>query len=106
MSGSFVKLNEILFPGKKSSSSEDEGNYPPTVINKGVGELPPGAALSDSDENDTKDSNDPHRALNIDLDLPLREDEHLPTVQYRSSDTHTIHNLTDKTVNESDKVRL
>ena len=68
--------------------------------------MPPGAALSDSDENDLKDANDPHRALNIDLDFPLREDEHIPSVQYRSSDARNIHNIVDKTVNESDKVNV
>ncbi|XP_014217079.1 AP-3 complex subunit delta-1 [Copidosoma floridanum] len=86
---------------KKCSSSEDddENAYPEQYVNKGVGELPPGAALSDSDDNDSKDINDPHRALNIDLDIPLREDERLPVVQHRTPDTHAIRNRTDKTVN-------
>lgn len=66
--------------------------------------MPPGAAVSDSDNDDTKDVNDPHRALNIDLDMPLREDERLPSVQHRLPDTHIIQDTADKTVKKSEKV--
>ncbi|XP_014232130.1 AP-3 complex subunit delta-1 [Trichogramma pretiosum] len=82
---------------KKSSSSEDESAYPVQVVNTGVGELPPGAALSESDEDETKDVNDPHRALNIDLDVPLRDDERLPVPEYRSPEVPTIPELKKKT---------
>ncbi|XP_058809166.1 AP-3 complex subunit delta-1 [Phymastichus coffea] len=71
---------------KKSSSSEDEDDdevYPVQLVNKGIGELPPGAQLSDSNDEDAKDADDPHRALNIDLDMPLQEDERLPVVEHR-----------------------
>ncbi|OXU26869.1 hypothetical protein TSAR_010610 [Trichomalopsis sarcophagae] len=89
---------------KKSSSSEDDDDsYPIQLVNKGIGELPPGAALSDSDNDDTKDVNDPHRALNIDLDMPLREDERLPTVQHRLPDVHIIQDTPNKTVKKSEK---
>ncbi|KAJ8680456.1 hypothetical protein QAD02_016243 [Eretmocerus hayati] len=74
---------------KKSSSSDNDDEvpaYPIQLVNKGIGELPPGAALSDSDENDVKDVNDPHLALNIDLDIPLREEEQLPPAQHRKLD--------------------
>lgn len=78
---------------KKSSSSEDEDeeeSYPAQVVNKGIGELPPGAQLSDSNDEDAKDADDPHRALNIDLDLPLQEDERLPVVEHRVSNANIL----------------
>lgn len=56
-------------------------------MNTGIGELPPGAELSDSDDYDHVDVNDPHRALNIDLDLPLRDDERLPVSEHRVNET-------------------
>ncbi|XP_073944206.1 AP-3 complex subunit delta-like [Choristoneura fumiferana] len=55
------------------SESEDElalGGRP--VVAEG-GELPEGAAASD--EEPAPPADDPHRALDLDLDLPLREDE-------------------------------
>ncbi|XP_012280988.1 AP-3 complex subunit delta-1 [Orussus abietinus] len=73
---------------KKSSSSEDEQNddHPVQIVNTGIGELPPGAKLSDGDDHDLTDANDPHRALDIDLDMPLREDERLPVLEHRVVD--------------------
>ncbi|XP_012531460.2 AP-3 complex subunit delta-1 [Monomorium pharaonis] len=71
---------------KKSASEEDEkedDSSPLQIVNTGIGELPPGAQISDSDEYDLADTNDPHRALNIDLDMPLREDERLPVLEHR-----------------------
>jgi AP-3 complex subunit delta-1 len=53
------------------------------IVKTGIGELPPGAEISDSDDYDLVDTNDPHRALNIDLDMPLREDERLPVLEHR-----------------------
>lgn len=43
---------------------------PPTVhtVNTFI-EMPEGASLSDNDDKDKYDVNDPHRALDIDLDL-------------------------------------
>ncbi|XP_020292547.1 AP-3 complex subunit delta-1 isoform X2 [Pseudomyrmex gracilis] len=70
----------------KKSASEDEeqdDKVPVQVVNTGIGELPPGAEISDSDDYDVVDANDPHRALNIDLDMPLREDERLPVLEHR-----------------------
>ncbi|EFN83215.1 AP-3 complex subunit delta-1 [Harpegnathos saltator] len=69
----------------KKSASEDEqdDSLPLQIVNTGVGELPPGAEISDSDDYDLVDTNDPHRALNIDLDMPLREDERLPVLEHR-----------------------
>ncbi|XP_076653466.1 adaptor-related protein complex 3, delta 1 subunit-like garnet [Halictus rubicundus] len=68
---------------KKSASEDEQDDYPVQVVNTGVGELPPGAEVSDSDDYDLVDANDPHRALNIDLDMPLREDERLPVLEHR-----------------------
>ncbi|XP_033322431.1 adaptor-related protein complex 3, delta 1 subunit-like garnet isoform X1 [Megalopta genalis] len=68
---------------KSASEDEHEDAYPVQVVNTGVGELPPGAEISDSDDYDLVDANDPHRALNIDLDMPLREDERLPVLEHR-----------------------
>ncbi|XP_076298651.1 adaptor-related protein complex 3, delta 1 subunit-like garnet [Lasioglossum baleicum] len=68
---------------KKSASEDEQDDYPVQVVKTGMGELPPGAEVSDSDDYDLVDANDPHRALNIDLDMPLREDERLPVLEHR-----------------------
>lgn len=71
---------------KKSASEEEDekdDSLPLQIVNTGIGELPPGAEISDSDDYDLADTNDPHRALNIDLDMPLREDEKLPVLEHR-----------------------
>ena len=72
-------------------------------MNTGVGELPPGAAMSDSDENDKIDADDPHHALNIDLDEPLREEENLKVSIHTESDL-SYHGRSGKTANKSKKV--
>ncbi|XP_050465934.1 AP-3 complex subunit delta-1 [Cataglyphis hispanica] len=76
---------------KKSASEEDEldDSLPLQIVNTGIGELPPGAEISDSDDYDLVDANDPHRALNIDLDMPLREDERLPVLEHRVIENDT-----------------
>ncbi|XP_034182981.1 adaptor-related protein complex 3, delta 1 subunit-like garnet [Osmia lignaria lignaria] len=76
---------------KATSEDEQDDSYPVQVVNTGVGELPPGAELSDSDDYDQVDLNDPHRALNIDLDLPLRDDERLPVLEHRVIENNMIH---------------
>lgn len=77
---------------KNHTSSEEEVNetehFPSHFVNTGIGELPPGAELSDNDDTNITDINDPHRALNIDLDIPLREDERLPVLEHRVTE-HT-----------------
>lgn len=80
---------------KSGSSEEDEQNenYPSQLVNTGIGELPPGAKLSGSDDDDDVDANDPHRALNVDLDLPLREDEGLPVMQHRNVEDNEIESI-------------
>lgn len=74
----------MLFSDKKSSEEDEkDDSLPLQIVNTGIGELPPGAEISDSDDYDLVDANDPHRALNIDLDMPLREDEKLPVLEHR-----------------------
>ncbi|GAB1868903.1 AP-3 complex subunit delta-1 [Camponotus japonicus] len=83
---------------KKSASEEDEldDSLPLQIVNTGVGELPPGAEISDSDDYDLIDANDPHRALNIDLDMPLREDERLPVLEHRVIENDTTKKIDEK----------
>lgn len=92
---------------EKSVSEEDEqdDSLPLQVVKTGVGELPPGAEISDSDEYDLVDANDPHRALNIDLDMPLREDERLPVLEHRIIENNATKNTEEKG-NKKEKVNL
>lgn len=87
-----------MFSDKKSASEEDEqdDSLPLQVVNTGIGELPPGAEISDSDDYDLIDANDPHRALNIDLDMPLREDERLPVLEHRVIENDTTKKMEEK----------
>lgn len=72
---------------KDTSSDEDNiKNYDNEIaveVNRGKGELPEGALDSGGDSTDGHDENDPHRALDIDLDEPLRDEEKLPVLEYR-----------------------
>lgn len=87
-----------MFSDKKSASEEDEldDSLPLQIVNTGIGELPPGAEISDSDDYDLIDANDPHRALNIDLDMPLREDERLPVLEHRVIENDTTKKIEEK----------
>lgn len=89
----------------KQSASEDEqeDDFPMQVVNTGIGELPPGAEISDSDDYDMIDANDPHRALNIDLDMPLREDERLPVLEHRVVENSPIQKITETKTIKKDK---
>ncbi|XP_049804898.1 AP-3 complex subunit delta-1 isoform X1 [Schistocerca nitens] len=63
--------------GKKRLSSEEEDlSHPVHLVNTDKGEMPEGAQSSE-DDTDTRPNDDPHRALDINLDEPLREDETL-----------------------------
>jgi len=65
-------------------SSESDGEEPVAIHSVSTFiEMPEGASLSDNDDKDKHDINDPHRALDIDLDLPLRTDEILPKQSYK-----------------------
>ncbi|XP_040172674.1 AP-3 complex subunit delta [Anopheles arabiensis] len=65
--------------GKKSkrysdeSDSESDDPKPLHVVNTVI-ELPEGAILSDTEDKNNADPNDPHRALDIDLDAPFEDD--------------------------------
>ncbi|XP_044014482.1 AP-3 complex subunit delta-1 isoform X2 [Aphidius gifuensis] len=103
----------------QSSSDDDDGDeddddkYPTHFVNTEIGELPPGAELSDNDDGNFGDINDPHRALNIDLDIPLRDDEKLPAVeQHRITDNKKsknhellINDNDDKKIIKKDKIK-
>lgn len=52
---------------QESGSETDEDARAPQVVNKTM-ELPEGASLSDNDDKNKLDPNDPHLALDIDLD--------------------------------------
>lgn len=92
----------MLFSDKKSSEEDEkDDSLPLQIVNTGIGELPPGAEISDSDDYDLVDANDPHRALNIDLDMPLREDEKLPVLEHR-----VIENKTKKEEKENKKEKV
>nr|CAD7586612.1 unnamed protein product [Timema genevievae] len=72
--------------GNEMVSSEEEGDTPVHVVNTDIGEMPEGAQLSDGDEHDSRPSDDPHKALDIDLDEPLRDEEKLPVRAHRLAD--------------------
>lgn len=52
---------------QESGSETDEDARAPQIVNKTM-ELPEGASLSDNDDKNKLDPNDPHLALDIDLD--------------------------------------
>nr|CAD7255949.1 unnamed protein product [Timema shepardi] len=72
--------------GNAMVSSEEEGDTPVHVVNTDIGEMPEGAQLSDGDDHDSRPSDDPHKALDIDLDEPLRDEEKLPVRAHRLAD--------------------
>lgn len=67
------KKSKSKNPSNSSSESEDEPK-PLHIVNTTL-EMPEGVALSDNDDKDGKfDPNDPHRALDIELDIPDLEE--------------------------------
>lgn len=56
--------------GRKEISSEDENPEPLVIVNTAIGEMPEGAIMSDgeNDDDDDESNNDPHKALDINLD--------------------------------------
>ncbi|XP_066997437.1 AP-3 complex subunit delta-1 [Anabrus simplex] len=69
--------------GKKDAvTSEEEDSYPLHVVNTDIGEMPEGAQLSDEDDVDSRPNDDPHKALDINLDEPLRDEEKLPVLSH------------------------
>lgn len=63
----------------RAVSSSDEESPPLHVVNRDVGEMPEGAHYSDDNDADERPEDDPHRALDINLDEPLAPNEVLPT---------------------------
>lgn len=95
----------LLLDKKSASEDEQDDSLPLQIVNTGIGELPPGAEISDSDDYDLVDSSDPHRALNIDLDIPLRDDEKLPVLEHRVIENNITQKAEEKG-NKKDKVNL
>lgn len=65
--------------GQNNLEEEEEEPIIEMVVNRDVGEMPDGAEDSDGAVDLQKDINDPHTALDIDLDVP--EIEHPPPVE-------------------------
>merc|ERR1739838_569688 len=98
------------------SSSEEDLQEPQHVVNVSVGEMPEGADFSDDNEKDERPEDDPHRALDINLDEPLSPTEVLPTRQHhevrsdsKSQETHEpieedlLHTSSNKKKKEKEK---
>ena len=62
--------NVIFISGKLNTSEEEEEDdfAPLHIVNTDIGEMPEGAQLSDGEEADSRPNDDPHRALDINLD--------------------------------------
>lgn len=69
------KASALAAPSETDEEEEQPG--PLGVVNTSVGEMPEGARFSDDDDDD-RNADDPHRALDIDLEQPLHEEERLP----------------------------
>ncbi|XP_055546276.1 AP-3 complex subunit delta isoform X1 [Wyeomyia smithii] len=59
---------------KYSETDSDSDDPKPLHVVNTVVELPEGAIMSDNEEKTVEDPNDPHRALDIDLDIPIVEE--------------------------------
>lgn len=57
-----------FFLEAEKSSSDEDNPEPLAIVNTDIGEMPEGAVLSDGDNEDDEPNNDPHRALDINLD--------------------------------------
>ncbi|KAL1501543.1 hypothetical protein ABEB36_006845 [Hypothenemus hampei] len=88
---------------KSESSSDDNADLAPTVEVKRDLELPEGATLSDSDS-DHNNLDDPHRALDIDLDLPPVGDVMSKKVDRKESKDKKVKNKSKKK-EERDKTK-
>lgn len=63
-----VSLTYFLL-GKVATSEEEEEDVAPVhVVNTDIGEMPEGAQVSDGEEPDSRPNDDPHKALDINLD--------------------------------------
>lgn len=74
-------------------ASEEEGGEdiaPLHIVNTDIGEMPEGAQASDGEELDSRPNDDPHKALDINLDEPLRDEEKLPVLTHRTVESPPI----------------
>lgn len=93
---------------KEISSEEDIEEATEGVltveVNRGKGEMPEGAQDSDNDTEEKIDEDDPHRALDINLDEPLRDEERLTKVNFNNLDIRP--KSSKKTVKSQNNVTL
>lgn len=54
--------------GEVNMSEEEEDTAPLHIVNTDIGEMPEGAQVSDGEELDSRPNDDPHKALDINLD--------------------------------------
>uniref|UniRef100_A0A182MTP3 AP-3 complex subunit delta n=1 Tax=Anopheles culicifacies TaxID=139723 RepID=A0A182MTP3_9DIPT len=73
------------------SDSESDDPKPLHVVNTVI-ELPEGAILSDTEDKNNADPNDPHRALDIDLDAPF-DDDYPVEMKRKSANTNQRHGV-------------
>ena len=66
---------------EKESDDETTGGVTTHVVNRDLGEMPEGVTFSD--DAGASDVDDPYKALNIDVQSPLRADERLPVSMHR-----------------------
>jgi hypothetical protein len=67
--GFFAFVCFFFLQGKVATSEEEEEDVAPLhVVNTDIGEMPEGAQLSDGEEPDSRPNDDPHKALDINLD--------------------------------------
>jgi AP-3 complex subunit delta-1 len=63
-----VSFTYLLLGKVATSEEEDESVAPVHVVNTDIGEMPEGAQVSDGEEPDSRPNDDPHKALDINLD--------------------------------------
>ncbi|KAG1673922.1 AP-3 complex subunit delta-1 [Nymphon striatum] len=90
--------------GHEGSVSSDEEPATLHVVNTAMGEMPEGARSTDEDDDD-RNIDDPHRALDIDLEEPLRDDEKLPVGSHRISNNFHENEPSSKEKKKHEKLR-
>ncbi|XP_037919686.1 AP-3 complex subunit delta isoform X3 [Hermetia illucens] len=84
-----------------SSESEEEDVKPLHVVNT-TAEMPEGAKFSDSDDKETAyDPDDPHRALDIDLEGASNETYQPPSKASQRQDVNLLHTLSQKQIDSN-----
>ncbi|XP_063231721.1 AP-3 complex subunit delta-1 isoform X2 [Bacillus rossius redtenbacheri] len=103
-----VKKKKRGKKGKVASSEEDEEEMEPsvdmaTVVNTDIGEMPEGAQPSEGEDDDLRSVDDPHKALDINLDEPLRDEEKLPVPAHRVPEAVPLEKKQSKKHKQKDK---